>query len=204
MSIEHMAAVLHHSRAKGTHKLVLLGIANHEGDGGSWPSVRTLATYANVTPRNVQKSIAWLVERGELRVWVQDGGNHRTAEHRRPNRYQVLVTCPTWCDRTPNHRDTRRGQAGEHVGLWIDPLSDSTPPVGFDTPPLSHATGGPLSHATPKPSLQPDPPPVETEPQYAREPCADCGQPEYHCQRRQARWTKADRHDYRSVSNAEG
>ena len=43
MSIELMSLVLHHSVAQPTHKLILLGIANHQGDGGAWPSIETLS-----------------------------------------------------------------------------------------------------------------------------------------------------------------
>ena len=61
MSIESIAVCLHHSRATGTDKVVLLGIANHDGDGGSWPAIATLAKYANVNERNTQKSIERLI-----------------------------------------------------------------------------------------------------------------------------------------------
>jgi hypothetical protein len=201
VSIEHMAAVLHHSRAKGTHKLVLLGIANHEGDGGAYPAVDTLAKYANVTPRNVQKSIAWLVEHGELRVWLQDGDPRKPA-HERTNRYAVLVACPAWCDRTPQHRDTRRRQVGDHPGLWRTRVSDATPPVGIDTPPLSLVTPGGVSDATPKPPLEPNPPlvrPVRHD--RAREdsrPCQVCDQPSAKCVALQSAYPPADRHTYRA------
>jgi len=205
-----MAAVLHHSRARGTHKLVLLGIANHDGDGGAYPAVETLAKYANVTIRNVQKSIAWLVEHGELRVWLQDG-DPRRPPHERTNRYAVLVACPAWCDRTPQHRDTRKRQVGDHPGLWKTRVSDSTPPVGFDTPPLSLVTSPPLSHATPKPPSKPDHPlvrPVRHD--RAREdldtrPCQVCDQGEAKCRGYQSAYPVDDRHTYRArTSHASG
>lgn len=44
MSIEAMAVALHHSKTQGATKLVLLGIANHEGDGGR---SRQFLPYAN-------------------------------------------------------------------------------------------------------------------------------------------------------------
>lgn len=150
-----MAAVLHHSRAKGTAKLVLLGIANHAGDGGAWPSVATLAHYANVTERNAQQAIAKLVQLGEVRVSVQGGGNAATADHRRPNRYDVLVSCPPWCDRTPTHRDTRR-LAGPQPGLWKTGVSESTPGVGGDTRGVSESTPVGVSVTTPEPPYEPN------------------------------------------------
>jgi len=47
MSLEKIIDVLYHSKAEGARKLVLIGIANHEGDQGSYPAVATLAKYAN-------------------------------------------------------------------------------------------------------------------------------------------------------------
>lgn len=187
MSVEHLAVVLHHSRATGTRKVVLLGIANHQGDGGSWPTIRTLARYANVTPRNVQKALSWLVANGEVVVELQAGGTRDLDDHDRPNRYDVTVTCPSWCDRSVNHRDTRPGQ----ISLGI------RPPVESDTPPLSHATPLPLSHATPKPSLEPTPP---TPPPPGQAPCRVCGQGEVRCQGPQAHWPMADRHPYQPLA----
>lgn len=99
-----MSIVLHHSRARGTDKLVLLGIANHAGDGGSWPRLETLARYANVTERAVSTSVGKLRAMGELIVDVNGGGTHRTRGDNRPNLYQVTVACPITCDRTLNHR----------------------------------------------------------------------------------------------------
>jgi hypothetical protein len=103
MSVEAMALVLHHSRAAGTAKVVLLGIANHEGDGGAWPAHATLAKYANVNDRNLRRTLTKLVEMGELAIEVQAGGLPGMAEHQRPNRYRVLVRCPKGCDGTTRH-----------------------------------------------------------------------------------------------------
>lgn len=105
MSIESIAICLHHSRATGTDKVVLLGIANHDGDGGAWPTVATLAKYANVSERNTQKSIERLVELGEIRKHLQRGGNSNTRADKRPNRYEILVRCPADCDGTSQHRN---------------------------------------------------------------------------------------------------
>lgn len=131
-----MAVVLHHSRAKGTDKLVLLGIANHAGDGGSWPYVETLARYANVSERAVQASLTKLVQLGELARHTQRGGtldSHAGRDHKRPNRYDVLLACPAWCDRTVNHRP-RRGWHDNHDGSW----SPDAPAVLFDSLSLIH------------------------------------------------------------------
>ena len=86
-----MSLVLNHSRAKGTAKLVLIGIANHDGDGGSWPTIATLARYANTSERSVQRALEQLVELGELEVKQNAGGTHQTPNDRRPNRYRITI-----------------------------------------------------------------------------------------------------------------
>lgn len=68
MSIEIMNLVLNHSKAKGRAKLVLMGIANHQGDHGAWPSIATLARYTNESERSVKRDIQELIKLGELTV----------------------------------------------------------------------------------------------------------------------------------------
>lgn len=131
MSVETLALVLHHSRATGTDKLVLIGIANHDGDGGAWPSVSTLAKYANVQPRAVQKSIRKLEQLGEVVVHRNAGGTLATAAHERPNRYDVMVACPPNCDRTKNHR--LQPLPAAPADLWIEGVSARTGGVQTDT-----------------------------------------------------------------------
>lgn len=111
VSVEAMALVLHHSRAKGTAKLILIGIANHDGDGGSWPSIATLAKYANVNESTVRRALRELEELDEIRVHLNAGGTHETRGDRRPNRYDLLIACPQTCDRTTKH-----GGASTHAG----------------------------------------------------------------------------------------
>lgn len=153
VSVETIAIVLHHSRATGTAKLVLVGIANHAGDGGAWPSRYTLAKYAGCSEDNVRKAVKRLVGLGEVAVHVQRGGMHDDDDAWRPNRYDVLVTCPSDCDRTPQHRTTKDRQ--RQAKLWR--MRQAGPPVE----PPSPIDGGidpaatPPAWATPKPSSQP-------------------------------------------------
>jgi hypothetical protein len=145
-----MAAVLNHSRSRGTDKVVLLGIANHDGDGGAWPSIETLAWYANVDERTVRRSIRTLVAMGELAVDANAGGRPGTRNDRRPNLYHVLVTGPA----SGRQRDGRT------------PVSSRTDPTGGHVrPPREDAgvrDGG--TWASPEPSLEPSSEPSEEPP----------------------------------------
>lgn len=100
MSIEAMALVLHHSKAAGAAKLILLGIANHQGDGGAYPAVSTLARYAQVSDRRAQQLLRELEASNELIIDIQAGGRGQY----KTNLYWVNVQCPDDCDGTSNHR----------------------------------------------------------------------------------------------------
>jgi hypothetical protein len=89
MSIEAVSLVLNQSRATGRAKLVLLGIANHLGDQGAWPSISTLARYANASERSVKRDIQELVELGELKVELQ---NAPTRHQYRTNLYWITIS----------------------------------------------------------------------------------------------------------------
>ena len=101
MSVEATTVVLHHSKAEGSAKLVLWGIANHHSDAGSWPAISTLAKYANIKERRVQQIIRQLADMGEISIDEQGGygeGQYKT------NRYHILLQCPPECDGTLNHK----------------------------------------------------------------------------------------------------
>ena len=72
MSIEAVSLVLNKSKATGRAKLVLIGIANHLGDQGAWPSIATLARYANASERSVKRDLQELIALGELEVELQN------------------------------------------------------------------------------------------------------------------------------------
>lgn len=104
MSIEALSMVLNHSKAIGSQKVVLLGIANHLGPDateGAWPSQKRLADYSNMSERGVQKCIDKLVASGELKVEVAAG--HSRNQYK-PNRYWITIGCPPDCDRSMSHR----------------------------------------------------------------------------------------------------
>jgi hypothetical protein len=103
MSIEAMTIVLNHSKAVGTPKVVMLGIANHYGAdaaSGAYPSQKRLARYANVSVRSVREAVSKLVDLGELTVELHEG---MAVDWNRTNRYFITLTCPEDCDRTMNH-----------------------------------------------------------------------------------------------------
>jgi Helix-turn-helix domain len=156
MSVEALTVALHHSRATGTARLVLLGIANHDGDGGSWPAIATLAKYAGgVDRKTVKRAIDKLEELHEVEQLDREGGDRFTPDHLRPNLYRFLLTCPPTCDRTTQHR-TKRG-AGTYIPEQLDL---STP--GAPTPRGSAAPGAPTPRGEgaptpPEPSLEPNP-----------------------------------------------
>ncbi len=61
-----MTAVWRESQSLGRARLVLLAIADHQGEIGAWPSIATLAKMVNASERSVQRDISELVELGEL------------------------------------------------------------------------------------------------------------------------------------------
>jgi hypothetical protein len=88
LSIEAVSLVLNQSKAQGRAKLVLLGIANHLGDQGAWPSIATLARYANASERSVKRDIQELIQLGELAVDVQ---NAPTNSQYKTNLYWITI-----------------------------------------------------------------------------------------------------------------
>lgn len=110
MSNAAQALVWAHSKATGTARLVMLAIADHDGEGGSWPSYARLAAFANVDIRNARRAVERLVELGELKVVTGAGGRAQTPDYARPNLYVINLTCPPFCDHSSQHRDTRAGR----------------------------------------------------------------------------------------------
>lgn len=103
MSVEAIAIVLNHSKARGAAKIVLMGIANHinPDNDGAWPSQAKLASYANVSDRAVRDAVDALVQLGELRYETAAGVSK---SQYKPNRYWLTLSCPQDCDGTTNHR----------------------------------------------------------------------------------------------------
>lgn len=83
--------MLEHSVSEGAARLVLISIANHDGEGGSWPSIATIARESRKSESTVRRAIKDLVDLGELVVHLNDGGTHKTRADRRPNRYELTI-----------------------------------------------------------------------------------------------------------------
>lgn len=88
MSIEIMNQVWKHSQAVGRARLVLLAIADHQGEIGAWPSLETLARMVNASTRSVQRDIEYLQDIGELKVDYQ---NAPTEGRYKSNLYWVTL-----------------------------------------------------------------------------------------------------------------
>ena len=133
MALELFPLVLHHAQVPPAHKIVLMGIANHQRDGKAWPSVARLAGYAGIGERRTQEILRDLEDMKLLSVKRGKGPKGL-------NVYAVTIACPEGCDRTPNHRQ------GVH----------STAPGGAlsDTQGVSHSSPKPVSvnqYRTPQP-----------------------------------------------------
>ena len=89
MSIEVMNAVWSQSKAEGRARLVLLAIADMQGELGAWPSISTLARMVNASERSVKRDIKTLQELGELIVHNQAAP---VDAQYRPNRYFVSLS----------------------------------------------------------------------------------------------------------------
>lgn len=84
MSFKITRAAIHNKNVTGTHKLVLIIIADHEGGQyGSWPSIQRIADIAGISTRQVKRIVKHLEEIGEVLVVRQDG-------HHGTNRYFVV------------------------------------------------------------------------------------------------------------------
>jgi hypothetical protein len=108
MSVEAITVVLNHSRARGSEKLVLIGIANHHGDHGAWPSVDTLTRYTNLSERRVQQTLVKLAELGEL--VIEKGGGAGVGKYK-TNKYWITLKCPANCEGFPNHSQAKPASA---------------------------------------------------------------------------------------------
>jgi len=112
MSIQVMQAVWEHSKADGRARLVLLAIADHQGEIGAWPSLATLAKMVNASERSVQRDIDYLQQIGELEVHYQQAP---TKNHYKSNLY--FVRLPGVTDLPSGVTNTRSGVTNTRSGV---------------------------------------------------------------------------------------
>jgi len=122
MSIEIMNAVWRESKSDGRARLVLLAIADHQGEIGAWPSIRRIAQMVNSSERSVQRDIQYLQKIGELRIEVQ---NAPTQGQYKSNRY--WVTLPSTSGVTESQSGVTNRASGVTAGgvqTLIEPLKE--------------------------------------------------------------------------------
>ena len=120
MSIQVMNAVWEHSKSTGRARLVLLAIADHQGEIGAWPSISTLAKMVNSSERSVQRDIQELQKLGELRVEVQ---NAPTRNQYKSNLYWVTLAGVT--ESQSGVTNTASGVTADGVQNLIEPLRET-------------------------------------------------------------------------------
>lgn len=123
MSLEVMNAVWQHSRSDGRARLVLLAIADHQGEIGAWPSIARLAKMVNSSERSVQRDIAYLQSIGELKVEVQ---NAPISRQYKSNLYWVILPGVTTgvTDLPSGVTDSASGVTTGGVQTLIEPLRE--------------------------------------------------------------------------------
>ncbi|MDP3823483.1 MAG: hypothetical protein Q8R33_18595 [Burkholderiales bacterium] len=126
MSIAAMKRVWN-SKATGTRRLMLLAIADHEGDDRpAWPGVTKLARKCGITPRHAMRLLKSLEDSGELVIDRKPGMS---------NNYQVMV------GRGPDEPVTQKSP--------VTPMS----PVTSESVTRDTSVTSPVTPVSPKPSV---------------------------------------------------
>ena len=125
MSINALNWVAQNSESKLNDRLVLFGIADHADKFGrnSWPTIETLAEFANVDKRTVQRAIQSLEAAAELEVERNKGGGADWQGNRRPNRYTLLKMV------RGDTRDAPNGDSSVAIGRGDNAVTPSGPGV---------------------------------------------------------------------------
>lgn len=99
-----MSWVLQHSESTLADRLVLLAIANHADATGcnAWPSRQLIAAEARVSISTVKRSVAALVDLGELEVSRQGAVESHADARYRTNAYRLPALSPGGSECTPS------------------------------------------------------------------------------------------------------
>ncbi|HEX7184441.1 MAG TPA: hypothetical protein VF756_21625 [Thermoanaerobaculia bacterium] len=105
MGIEHLAAVLDHSRKGGSHLVILLVVASYSDQRGEWIADQaTLQRRARLGRRRVQQLLDELVAEGELAVIPGEGRGKKST-------YRLLVGTPAPEKAQPSAPFSEKGEA---------------------------------------------------------------------------------------------
>jgi hypothetical protein len=129
-----------------SQKLLLVGIANHDGDGGAWPTIATLEAYLNCKERRIQQLLAALVCAGYVTIEHNAGGNDRTRPDRRPNLYHLHLPVVDKSAHGVQHSAPGTGNGVQFSGsrgaiLGADGVQHSAPKTSFMNRPIERAPG---------------------------------------------------------------
>ena len=133
MGIEHLAAVLDHSRQGGSRLVILIIVASYSDQRGEWIADQpTLQRRARLGRRRVQQLLDELVAAGELAV-VSHHGRGRLST------YRLLV-------RTENAQPSAPFQKGEAQCAFPAPKGEAERTFPGPKGEAEHAFSAPLSH----------------------------------------------------------
>lgn len=129
MSVQAIVWVLEHSRAKATHRCVMIAIANHiDADSGEgWSYVERVLEEANCSEDSYRRAVDVLVADGELEVDVRAGGRPKMRDAYRPNlfrfpKYRATID-PDRLRRADRSRPIRPPQPAEDSAATSPPQS---------------------------------------------------------------------------------
>jgi hypothetical protein len=150
VSVEVIAAVLQHSPTKGNAKIILLGLANHAHPDGShaFPSVPTLARYARVDDRTVQRQLRELVAGGHIEA-TGLGPQGQTA-------YRVCLERLNQLELAPEAGGGKLSPPADCRGATPVPPEGGDSPAAPGTSPGGDTAAAPgVTAVSPEPSFEP-------------------------------------------------
>lgn len=144
MSVESISRALWVPGLVPSEKLLLVGIANHDGDGGAWPAVATLSAYVGCSDRRIQQVLARLVTAGLISVDHNAGGSAHTRSDRRPNRYILHLPTVDKCRNgvkpvSPRTADGVKSGASRGEILVVNGVKPTSPETSFKNRPIERA-----------------------------------------------------------------
>lgn len=106
-----------------SERFVLVAMANHDGDGGCWPAIATLARYTGLSERQIQRCITALEAAGYVTRHIGEGGTQHTRNDRRPTRYTLHLRGDTHVAPSPNGVTSTTQRGDTHDANGVTPTS---------------------------------------------------------------------------------